>query len=443
MIDSGPYLSVVATARNDDHGGNPLYRMQLFIDGLIAQCDRYRLPTELVLVEWNPPPDRPRLAEVIEWPHSEGWCSVRIVEVPGERHGQLAHADRLPLFQMIGKNVGIRRARGEFVLATNIDILFSDQLMRYLAERSLDDEHVYRVDRVDVPAEIDRSWPIEKQLQFCRDNAIRINYYNATIDLVTGAKYRIYKDIPLVLRMLPKSWIGRTHLMRYILWRIYAFFYWIIAGFNAPREVPHRLKNRVRRLLAAAAGPEAADATPGTIAVAPSTLLRLPLLALRIFEALLAEGRARGREFVAAAEWEKSRLRLHTNASGDFTLMSKAAWLRSGGYAELEMYSMHIDGLHLYSSHYSGIREHRLPHPIYHIEHGGGFKPNSKELDQRLERDAIPQITNEQLMAWIYEMYKTKQPKQFNRGDWGFADETLPEFDPLQNMAAQTQTEVA
>jgi len=85
---SGPYLSVVATARNDDHGGNPLYRMQLFVDGLIAQCDRHRLPAELVLVEWNPPTDRPRLAEVLRWPESDGWCRVRIVEVPPEEDAE-------------------------------------------------------------------------------------------------------------------------------------------------------------------------------------------------------------------------------------------------------------------------------------------------------------------------------------------------------------------
>src|SRR6266481_6896768 len=108
-----PYLTVVATARNDDHGGNPLYRMQLFVDGLISQCDRFKLPAELVLVEWNPPADRPRLAEALEWPASDGYCAVRIVEVPNELHSRLAYSNRLPLFQMIGKNVGIRRAHGE------------------------------------------------------------------------------------------------------------------------------------------------------------------------------------------------------------------------------------------------------------------------------------------------------------------------------------------
>ena len=47
-------LSVVATARNDDHGGNLLGRMQLFVDSLLAQCREHGLAAELILVEWNP-----------------------------------------------------------------------------------------------------------------------------------------------------------------------------------------------------------------------------------------------------------------------------------------------------------------------------------------------------------------------------------------------------
>ncbi len=441
--DDQPYLSIVTTARNDDHGGNPLYRMQLFIDGLIAQCDRYQLPAELVLVEWNPPADRPRLAEVLRWPAGDGWCTVRIIEVPTELHGRHEHADRLPLFQMIGKNVGIRRARGAFVLATNIDILFSDELMSFLAAGNLDESRLYRVDRVDVPAEIDMGWTIEQQLAFCRTNAIRVNYYDSTVDLLTGTRYRIYRDVPLVLSVLPESVIRHTHVLRYLIWRIYAFFYWIIAGFNDPRAIPARIRRRYARLAEVAQGastePAAAPGAPVRLA-----LVRLPVIAWRVAAALADDLQNRGREFTKAMEWEKSRLRLHTNASGDFTLMSKSAWLKTNGYAEFEMYSMHIDGLHLYSSHYSGIREQRLRHPVYHIEHGGGFKPNSKELDLRLERDAIPQISNEQLMAWIYDMYKTQSPVAFNRDDWGLAGEELPETAPLEERTiAHTHTEVA
>ena len=42
-----PYLSLVVAARNDDHGGNLLGRMQIFVDGWLAQARRYQIPSEL------------------------------------------------------------------------------------------------------------------------------------------------------------------------------------------------------------------------------------------------------------------------------------------------------------------------------------------------------------------------------------------------------------
>ena len=128
------HLSVVATSRNDNHGGFLTQRMQHFTDGLIAQCKRHRLRAELIMVEWNPPAERRPLAEELAWPQDCGPVDVRIITVPRELHARLPHGDKLPLYQMIAKNVGIRRARGRFVLATNIDILFSDEAMRFMSD---------------------------------------------------------------------------------------------------------------------------------------------------------------------------------------------------------------------------------------------------------------------------------------------------------------------
>ena len=134
---------------------------------------------------------------------------------------------------------------------------------------------------------------------------------------------------------------------------------------------------------------------------------------------------------------EAQRLRMRTTY--DVEMMRQV-----GSCAGIENYSMHIDGLQLYQAHYSGIREKKLREPAYHIEHGGGFKPGSRALDHRLARQAIPQITNEQLMEWIYEMYVTKQPVAFNRPDWGLAEEPLPETaPPARRLTVRTQTEVA
>ena len=180
-----PYLSVVATARNDNHGGDLLGRMQAFVSGLAEQCDRHRLETELILVEWNPPADRPRLIDALEWPDTP-WCAIRVLEVPHEVHAQFEHADRLPLFQMIAKNVGIRRARGSFVLATNIDILFSDDLMRQIGPGRLRPDRVYRVDRHDVAASPDPRTGVQAMLELCRANVIRMCGRLGTRDLATG-----------------------------------------------------------------------------------------------------------------------------------------------------------------------------------------------------------------------------------------------------------------
>ena len=112
-VSPDPKVSVVAATRNDDHGGNQLARTQIFINGLAEQALRLRLPIELVLVEWNPPADRPPLSEAMSWPRSE-WFDPKIVVVPPEVHRTFAHADGLPLFQMIAKNVGIRRSSAPF-----------------------------------------------------------------------------------------------------------------------------------------------------------------------------------------------------------------------------------------------------------------------------------------------------------------------------------------
>lgn len=187
-----PYLSVVVTARNDDHGGNLLGRMQLFVDGFLEQCHTHALPAELVLVEWNPPADRPRLAEALSWRRLTPRCRVRILTVSPELHGRHAHADRLPLFQMLAKNAGIRRAVGSFVLATNIDILFSAPLMRYLAARRLRAGRMYRADRHDVPGDVPREGTLAARLAHCGRHVIRIHGREGTRTLRTGEYHSVH-----------------------------------------------------------------------------------------------------------------------------------------------------------------------------------------------------------------------------------------------------------
>lgn len=190
-----PYISVVVAARNDDHGGNMLGRMQAFLDSWIQQAQRYQLPSEIVVVEWNPPSARPRLQEALQFPDTS-ICPVRFVEVSEAIHQSIPNAAAIPLHQMIAKNVGIRRARGEYILVSNLDIIFSSELMQYFAARKLEAGVMYRMDRWDIASEIPATRDVDELLRFSRANLLRVFAREGVWD-VAGDRARPveYKDI--------------------------------------------------------------------------------------------------------------------------------------------------------------------------------------------------------------------------------------------------------
>jgi hypothetical protein len=77
---------------------------------------------------------------------------------------------------MIAKNVAIRNARGTYVLATNIDILFSTQLIEQIAQQRLQPDRLYRVDRYDIDNAIPSHAAWREQIEFCWSNIVRINH---------------------------------------------------------------------------------------------------------------------------------------------------------------------------------------------------------------------------------------------------------------------------
>ena len=52
-----PYLSFVIAARNDNYAGGMLRRLQVCIDTFLHQAETFELPSELILVDWNSPPN--------------------------------------------------------------------------------------------------------------------------------------------------------------------------------------------------------------------------------------------------------------------------------------------------------------------------------------------------------------------------------------------------
>lgn len=332
-MPSNPYLSIVVSARNDNHGGDMLKRMQIFASSILAQADRFRLPIELIVVEWNPPEDKPPLAEALTWPVRSDFCKVRFIRVSPELHKRYKHAAQLPLYQMIAKNVGIRRARGEFVIATNIDILFSDELFAFMAERNLDRGKMYRCQRHDVNEDIPLEATHEEHLAYCRNNLERINTRYGSENLLTGEYACVFdSDDP------------------------------VQNGFAA----------------------------------------------------------------------------LHTNACGDFTMLSKEAWGGLHGYPEFDMYSFHLDSLLCLMAHYAGYTEIDLAPPLvtYHIEHGGGFKPKDDTLDRSLASRRVMRMSDAELALYARVMHSRRAPIIFCDDRWGMADEALSETSPFEQSPA-------
>ncbi len=373
------YLSIVVTSRNDDHGGNLLHRTQLFVNGLLEQCRRFRLKAELIMVEWNPPADKPRLAEALSWNQEKGPCTVRIIEVPPEIHRRFKHSERLPLYQMIAKNVGIRRARGQFVLATNIDILFSDELMEFLASQKMQSNYFYRVTRYDVPSNVPVDVDLDEQLDFCRKNVIRIN---DRFEIGTGESR---------LKMPPKvPWTWKT-----------------------PRVWPITNATRVLVYAAIRGRPDKRKLEKIQDRLFPNTLWRYFML--------------------------QSPVRLHTNACGDFTLLAAERWAELRGHPELEIFSMHLDSLFCYIAHHSGVRERELKDPmrIYHIEHGvgSGYTPEGAgALYTRIDSAGIRRLGDDEMIKLAIKMRRQGRPIMFNSENWGLANDALPETVVVQGV---------
>ncbi len=425
--------------------------MQIFVNGFLEQAQRHKLQSELIVVEWNPPYDRPQLADALRWRANGEFCSVRIIVVPRRLHLRYSYADRLPLFQMIAKNVGVRRARGHFVLCTNIDMLFSDQLVQFLTSRRLDPRRMYRIDRLDVPATIPTEASVTHQLEFCRRNVIRVNTRWGTFGgreiLWLAMLRRFYqRSIATPLRARKKLWGGELRTLRD------RASTWIrkVAS-RPPRETirwlryyPFKQKMRLKTMQARRWSATYLRRMRYAVKISgrvvstfihrwtdPTTWKGMAYFVVKTIAAKAAMARG----------WMKKPL--HTNACGDFTLIARKRWFELRGYPEWAMFSIHLDSIFCQMAHHAGIREVVLGRRMraYHVEHASGWSPSEAErLVQRMAALGVPFLDTKQYRIWVEEMDRRKGPIIVNDENWGLAQEQLLETDPLAGWSSGRQS---
>ena len=147
---SAPYISFTLYSRNDGYSGRMLEKLQTGLNILIGQLETRGLESEILIVEWNYPSDRPTLSEVLRFPSANRVVTVKIFRVDASYHRPFRYSRLRPVHPTAALNVGVRRSRGMFVLPKMQDTFYSEDLMDFLARKCLSGKRIYRCIRCDV-----------------------------------------------------------------------------------------------------------------------------------------------------------------------------------------------------------------------------------------------------------------------------------------------------
>jgi len=319
------------------------------------------------------------LADVLAWPAGSEWFSARVLVVPRRLHRELRYSGRLPMFQMIAKNVGIRRALGEFIIATNVDIVFSDELFQWLKTGNPESGRLYRSDRWDIPNEIQLEPDLDVLLLRARQEAIRRNLRDGTY-----LKRECYFVTSAPPQFETAFYEPLTHELRQL-------EYLLSQGKTDLAEVGAELRNLFSKI---------EDLRENYY---------LPIL--------------------------------HTNGCGDFTMLSRADWFALRGYPEWHIFSWAIDSAIVFQAHYNGIEIHELPPTLvhYHIEHdyGSGWTPEgSSDLWARMDQNGIPYISYRLFTEIAKELGRGAREGRFtiyNELNWGLFEREVEAWVLVEN----------
>lgn len=322
-----PKISFIATSRNDNHGGDLLNRMNIFINNLSCKAEETKLPIEVIIVEWNPPSENVYLKDALNFININDYCQVKIIEVPVSIHNRYKYSASLPIYQMIAKNVGARHASADYLLLTNVDLIFSEEMFNFFRNSQLDENVLYRCDRYDVSKDIYNISNPKEYDEFCLKNTVIINNKQGIFSTKTN-------------KVLCVNNISQED---------YCSMYGI-------KDI------------------------------------------------------------------------LHTNACGDFQLISKAKFYSLKGYPELDLFSFHLDSIFEFMCYHAKIKEYVLPIPVYHIVHDLSWTDDDKVNKNTMDffrKKKIKVLTSEDLKSYATVMSALNYPLILNDDNWGLSDYEL------------------
>jgi hypothetical protein len=135
-------LSAVVVARNDNYGGDLNDRATYCLNSLIDTFD------EVILVDWNSPNNHPLLWDIKD--NIQGKGNLKHIVITPEVASMLTNNDPHAQVcnEVLGRNIGIRRASGDYIVSTNIDVIAPrrDELEATI-KNDLNDNTFYTISR--------------------------------------------------------------------------------------------------------------------------------------------------------------------------------------------------------------------------------------------------------------------------------------------------------
>lgn len=333
-----PHISLVAVGRNDDYGGDFRSRLQAFATWSVKQLTLNEIHSEVIFVNYNPVDDQP-IEKFINWPKSNKWVTVKVITVPISVHHQALKefgTKDVPVLEYVAKNIGIRRAKGQFILSMNPDILISKEI--FYQFKNLHASSFYRANRVDYEGSSDLDLDLYQQLR----KSVRTIWFKGSHTNVSGFSIKKYKMF-WFLKNLQNLWKRNT-----------VYFEWILKRINVT-TYHHNMQ-----------------------------------------------------------------FKYHSNACGDFMLMSREKWHELRGYKERSFIALHTDALMIVQAVFSGLEEQIFESPIYHKQHLRRF-------------DAHNRLTEDQIKVYhqynddIETMKQNGKAIIYNSDDWGYSHLDFPE----------------
>jgi hypothetical protein len=365
VIKTRPYVSFAFVNRNDGYGGDLEERIAKFINYYARYARKWPGLFEFVIVDWNPPPDRPRLADAFHWAQLG---DVVHVDVPPAVHAAVAGKRGRKMLDYYGRNVAIRRSRGKFSLVINQDVFLGASIMEFIADRKLSKRHFYRADRCDFDFEP------------CQD--VAPEHFEEAARTATFQVHRRHRsnDEPILLQASHNQ-----------------------LDLVGSRPEPGDHVDSILRLIDCCAAAKLRRETEWRA------------LQWR-WMPWLREDLKKWHAAVATEAFHRS-FYLHTNAAGDFLLAPRAAFAKIYGmYESVEIY-MHTDAYAVVQLFAAGYNQmiFAAPHRVYHADHDRSARAGFNEAMTWPEHETV-----------LSAILRSERSYRLNSRSWGLADRALP-----------------